>query len=116
MKRTMMMKSVLIALLAIGVLLGGSMAGRPLPASLAGVAWADEAWKAEFEDVCGKTADAASFSADELKQLVERCDKLQPQIAALEESPRKVYLKRLKMCRDLYAYVLETKQPEKAKQ
>ena len=68
------------------------------------------AWQVEFEAICSKTQDAMELPADELKALVERCDKLQPQIDALEESARKVWSKRLKACRDLYAFVLETRQ------
>ena len=76
---------------------------------------AEDGWKAEFEDVCGKTQDAMSFPVAEVEKLVERCDRLKPQIEALEASPRKVYLKRLQLCRDLYAYLLESKAREKTK-
>jgi hypothetical protein len=48
--------------------------------------------------------------ADELKTLIAGCDKLKPVIEALEETPRKVYLKKLQMCRNLLAFVLETKE------
>jgi hypothetical protein len=116
MKRPMVTKGVILLLLAAGMLLAGSGAVRPLAGVLAGAAWAEEAWKAEFEDVCGKTADAAECPVDELKKLVDRCDKLKPQIETLEATPRKVYLRRLQMCRDLYAYVLESKLQEKPKQ
>jgi len=50
-----------------------------------------------------------SFTPDELKSLVGRCDALKPRIEKLEETQRKVYLKRLQMCRDLLAFVLESK-------
>lgn len=68
------------------------------------------AWQAEFEAICSKTQDAMALSTEELKSLVERCDKLQPQIDTLDESARKVWSKRLKACRDLYAFVLETRE------
>ncbi len=77
---------------------------------LAGVAYAQEDWKKEFEDICGKTQDAMSFSPAELRQLVERCDKLKPIIEKLEPSERKVYLRRLEMCRELFAFTLESKE------
>ena len=73
-------------------------------------AHAQDDWKTEFETVCARTQEAAGMSAGELKTLVDRCDKLRPQIDQLDESQKKVYLKRLKMCRDLYAFVLETKE------
>lgn len=72
-------------------------------------AQAEENWKAEFEEVCGKTDDSMNMTKEELKALMARCDKLKPLIEAQEETTRKVYLKRLQMCRDLLAYVLEVK-------
>ena len=77
---------------------------------LAGVAYAEEDWKKEFEDICGKTQDAMVFPSDELKKLVDRCDKLKPVIEKLEETESKVYLRRLQMCRDLFAFTLESKE------
>lgn len=65
-------------------------------------------WKAEFEDICSKTQDAMALGADELRSLVARCDKLKPKVEALGETERKVYLRRLQSCRDLYAFVLES--------
>jgi len=50
---------------------------------------------------------------EELASLIDRCDALRPKIEKLDETPKKVYLKRLRMCRGLYVYVLESKQSEK---
>jgi hypothetical protein len=72
-------------------------------------AYGEESWKREFEEVCGNTEDAMKLTQDELKNLIIRCDRLKPAIDSLEETPRKVYLKRLQMCRNLLAFVLETK-------
>jgi hypothetical protein len=77
---------------------------------------AQETWRKEFDDVCGKTQDAMTFSTEELTGLVRRCDALRPQIektATLNETGKKVYLGRLRMCRGLYAYVLDEKKKEK---
>lgn len=76
----------------------------------ADTALAQEDWKNEFEDVCSKTQDAMTFSPDELKNLIARCDKLNPIISKLDESQRKVYLKRLHLCRNLFVFVLESKE------
>lgn len=70
-------------------------------------------WKAEFDRICAKTNDAMTLPEGELKSLIEECDKLRPKIEALDESTKKVYLKRLKSCKDLFSYVLETKQTKK---
>jgi septal ring factor EnvC (AmiA/AmiB activator) len=68
-----------------------------------------EPWQQEFDQVCGKTQDAMSLTVEELKALVGRCDALEPKIEKLDETRRKVYQRRLKQCRGLYAYVLESK-------
>jgi hypothetical protein len=71
------------------------------------VVHAQDDWKAEFADICSKTEDPMALTKAEVKQLIERCDKLKPRIEQLDESAAKVYLKRLRMCRDLFAFVLE---------
>lgn len=73
-------------------------------------AYAEDDWKTEFDDLCSKTQDAMLFTEDQLKSLVERCDRLKQRIETLDESQKKVYLKRLSMCRDLFAYMLKSKQ------
>lgn len=77
---------------------------------------AQETWRKEFDDVCGKTQDAMTFTPEELTDLIRRCDRLRPQIEKTEklnETGKKVYLGRLRMCRGLYAYVLDEKKKEK---
>jgi hypothetical protein len=68
-----------------------------------------EGWKEEFESVCSRTDAAMTLSTEELKDLVGRCDRLKERIESEEESTRRVYLRRLKSCRDLYLYVLESR-------
>jgi hypothetical protein len=75
-----------------------------------GIVFAQEDWKGEFETVCSKTQDAMTFSVDELKDLIAKCDKLKPFIEKLDESPRKVYLRRLQLCKDLFVFVLGSKE------
>ncbi len=75
-------------------------------------AYAQDDWKTEFEDICSKTNDAMALTKKELKTLIERCDKLKPLIEKLDEAPRKVYLKRLQACRDLFVFVLESKEKD----
>jgi len=75
-------------------------------------------WRVEFEAVCGTTDASMSFTVEQLTDLIARCEKLAERIGAEEETVRRVYLRRLKMCRDLLAYVLESKnaaQPEAIK-
>lgn len=73
-------------------------------------AYAEDAWKERIMELCAKTDVAMTLSPEELKSLIAGCEKLKPVIDSLEETPRKVYGKRLKMCRDLFSYVLESKE------
>jgi hypothetical protein len=84
---------------------------RLAPARALAQAPAQDGWKKEFEEVCAKTQDAMTLSTAELRSLVERCDRLKPLVEALGESERKVYARRLAACRNLYAYVLESRPP-----
>ncbi|MGC1456311.1 MAG: hypothetical protein WA946_14080 [Nitrospirota bacterium] len=70
---------------------------------------AGDDWKNEFEDICSKTQDSMSFTVDELKGLLDRSDALKLRIEKLDETQRKVYLRRLQMCRDLLLFVIESK-------
>ena len=78
--------------------------------SWCGVVHAQDDWRNEFDDVCSKTQDAMIFSPDELRNLIARCDKLKPVVEKLDETQRKVFLKRLQLCRDLFLFVLESKE------
>ena len=75
-----------------------------------GFAYSQEDWRKEFEDICSKTENAMSFSLEELRSLVDRCDALKSRVEQLDEPQRKVTLRRLQMCRDLYAFVFEMKE------
>jgi len=66
--------------------------------------------KKQVDEACAKTQDAMNLSGDELKELVARCDRLAPVVAAQPEPHRKVLGLRLKRCRDLYQFVLDTRE------
>ncbi len=92
------------------VVLAVSMLSGPVP--ITGPSWlqaAEESWKKEFDDICSKTEDPLSLQPAELKQLIERCDALRPSIERLDETQRKIYLKKLQMCRDLFTFALPAK-------
>jgi len=89
------------------VLLGGALVHHPL----ATTACAQEDWKSEFDNICSKTTDSLPRTKADIKVLIERCDKLGPRIEKLDETTAKVYLKRLRMCRDLYGFLLESSFP-----
>lgn len=76
-------------------------------------ACAEEPWKQELMEICAKADEAMSFSKEELKMLLQRGEKLKAAIGALEDTPRKIYQKRLQKCMNLYSFVLESKETEK---
>ena len=75
-------------------------------------AYGEDAWRTDFDAACAQSNDAMALSMTELKKLIEQCDRLQKIIETQEETVRKVYLKRLQMCRNLYVFVLEAKMQE----
>lgn len=101
----------IIAAVGVAALLGAG--GGPAVFSPAVYAAPAEAWRAEFEAVCGKTGEATSLSVEELTKLIERCEKLKPAVDKLEESERKVYQRRLQLCCDLFRYVRASKEAYK---
>ena len=102
-------RSLAIALaIALSVLFGMPLLTNGAFIAIAAVAAQDD-WKTEFEDICSKTQDSMAFTPDELKRLVDRCEALKPRIEKLDETQRKVYLKRLQMCRDHLVFVIESK-------
>jgi hypothetical protein len=71
-------------------------------------------WRAEFDATCAQTDTAMNLSVNELVALTEACERLEKVIAGLGETERKVFMKRLQMCKNLYLFVLETKRNEPA--
>ena len=73
-------------------------------------------WKEEFGIVCGGTQGAVSLSVEKLQEYIGRCDKLEERLDELKggngSTEKKVYTRRLKMCRDVYQYTLQYKNRE----
>jgi hypothetical protein len=90
-------------------------AGEPVLSAAAPAPPAQQAWQMEFDDLCSKTQDAMTFSTGELAALVQRCDALLPRIEKLDDTQKRVYMGRLRMCRGLYAYVLDSKKLDSTK-
>jgi len=75
-------------------------------------AYAEEAWRTDFDAACAQSDEAMALSIPELKKLIEQCGRLQKIIETQDETVRKVFLKRLQLCRNLYVFVLEAKMQE----
>ena len=84
------------------------------PNGTMGIAYAQQDWKEEFSSVCSKTQNAMTLSVVELKDLIDRCAKLEERLGELDGmqggTERKVYTKRLKMCSNLYKFALDYKE------
>lgn len=66
-------------------------------------------WKDDFERLCGSTEEAPSLPADKVRALMEETDTLLKTIEGLDLPDKKVYLFRLKKCRNFFGYILELK-------
>ena len=66
-------------------------------------------WKDAFDDICSRTQGSDSLSVKELMSLIERSDKLVPEIQASDDPSKKIYLTRLKKCRGLFEFMVESK-------
>jgi hypothetical protein len=70
-------------------------------------------WKKDFERLCGATEEARSLPADKVKQLIQESNALLKTIEGLKLPEKKVYLFRLKKCRDFFVYVLDLSEKDK---
>jgi hypothetical protein len=78
----------------------------------AGTASAAEApdCRTGFDNIFSRAAGAPSLTVEELARLLSRCEALKPPIEKLNEPERTIFLTRLKMCRELFLYVLGSKE------
>ena len=64
-------------------------------------------WKQEFERLCAQTQIAASLSAEQLRKLIADSDELLERLGHVEDPQAKVYIFRLRNCREFFAYALD---------
>jgi hypothetical protein len=93
-----------------GTLLAVLLALPLLAAGPAGAAGSTGGWRAEFEAICARTQDAMALTTQELKDLVARSDALRPELDKLDPPQRKVFTTRLNACRNLYQFVLDSRE------
>ena len=70
-------------------------------------------WQEDFERLCGATETADSLSVEELQSLVAECDTLLETIDKQADKQKKIYLFRLKKCRNFFAYLVSLKDQTK---
>ena len=68
-----------------------------------------ENWKEPFEEICSKVDISSTLSIKELEALIDRADKLAPEIQKSEDPGKKVYLRRLKGCRSMFEFAIDSK-------
>lgn len=101
--KTLLMKRFILLCLTGCVLSLVIAAASAVPAAAA------EDWKETFNLVCGSVQGAESMSEKEITAMIEKADKLKPAIETSDDPGKKVYLKRLKSCRGVYEFMLDTK-------
>jgi hypothetical protein len=102
------MKSILLAL-SLCVFLFQALPGKDFSCGPE-VAHGQDDWRKTFNEVCGKTQNAMAYSPEELRDFIADSDLLLLDIDRLREPERTIYLKRLKRCKGLFVYVLESKE------
>ncbi|MGE5894580.1 MAG: hypothetical protein ACM34I_11040 [bacterium] len=68
-----------------------------------------ENWRSEFDAICEKVMESDDLTVEELQELISKADKLLPQIEASDDPSKKVFIFRLKKCRDLFEYMVQMK-------
>ena len=66
---------------------------------------ADGKWRDGFDRICAHTADAGKLSSEELSGLIAESDELLQIIASSDDPEEKIYLIRLKKCRNFFIFM-----------
>jgi hypothetical protein len=66
-----------------------------------------QSWIEDFDKICGQAEDADSLPTAKLKELVMESDKLLEVIEAGNDPRKKVYIFRLRKCRNLFVYIID---------
>lgn len=69
-------------------------------------------WKEDFERLCGYTEEASSLSTDQIQELIQESDRLLKTLETVNEPEKKVYIFRLKKCRNFFEYILDLREAE----
>jgi hypothetical protein len=71
-----------------------------------------QSWIEDFDKICSQTEDADSLPTAKLKELVMESDKLIDVIESGNDPKKKVYIFRLKKCRNLFLYIMNLREAE----
>ncbi len=73
-----------------------------------------QSWKAEFDRICEQTLTATELSVEELRTLVGETEALIARIEKEALAKNKVFLFRLKKCRDFFEFMIELENTERS--
>jgi len=102
------MKNTSVVTTRIAQLLTGLTLACLFTLAIASAAQSGENWKESFEEICSKVDVSSTLSIKELEALIARADKLVPEIQKSEDPAKKVYLRRLKNCRSMFEFSIDT--------
>ncbi len=69
-----------------------------------------QSWIEDFDRICSQAEDADSLPTAKLKGLVVESDKLLEVIEAGNDPRKKVYIFRLRKCRNLFVYIMDLRE------
>ena len=70
---------------------------------------AEEDWQAQFDRICAISGDSENLSIAQLEELIIESEELLSVIEASEVPKKKVYLIRLKKCRNFFIFMRDFK-------
>lgn len=68
---------------------------------------ADDNWRDDFDRICAYTANAGKLNREELSGLIAESDQLLEIIESSDDPEEKIYLIRLKKCRNFFIFMKE---------
>lgn len=90
-------------------LVGALVAGSCMAGS---VVYSAEEWKPKFDEICSKTRETDNLTLKDLTDLIDRSDKLMPEIQSSSDPSKKIYMQRLKKCKSLFEFIVDSKKEE----
>lgn len=76
---------------------------------------AETGWKQEFERICIQVETAGNLHDEQLQELVKDADRLLERMRSVEDPHAKVYVQRLKRCRDFFSFMHEVQLKDEAR-
>jgi hypothetical protein len=67
-------------------------------------------WREDFERLCAGIETAEGMSSEELEGAVKECDKLLKTLEEIDNPKKKMFIFRLKKCRNFYQYSIDLKE------